>query len=79
MRKFFVIGSEEYELTPLTFEEFEKLDRWTGANDLAYQQFLRHNHFHELTDFNDETRREGRLELREGTPVIDWSVRYGDR
>ncbi len=70
------------ELSPLTFDEFDKLDRWTGSNDLAFDQFLRHNNFREIGDdatssYNEAALRAGIIVLEPGEPAIDWSVTYG--
>jgi len=70
------------ELSPLTFDEFSKLDRWVGTDDLAFGQFLRHNNFREIEDdalypYNDAALRAGIIVLEPGEPAIDWSVTYG--
>jgi len=80
MRKILVFKDKtEYELTPLTFNEFEKYGKWTSANDVAFSQFLRHNKFHDLEDFSEGLElMQAKIELREGEPRIDWSVTYGD-
>jgi len=70
------------ELTPITFEEFDKFDKWVGSSDMAFNHFLRHNNFHELAEdshmpFNDEALRHAKLIIEEGEPEIDWSVTYG--
>jgi hypothetical protein len=89
MRKFLVFpDGHEYELSPLTFDEFTALDRWVGGNDIAFREFLSHNKFHEIDDFDqkiiNECKWDGKgwervvkVELRPGEPTIDWTVTYG--
>lgn len=85
MRKFIVFpdskligpGSKD-ELTPLTAAEFQQYDHWTVANDLSYDQFLYHNHFHDLERYNSDALRIGKIVLESGEPEIDWAVSYGD-
>jgi hypothetical protein len=69
---------EGAELSPLTLEEFTKLDKWAGTNDLAYREFLKHNRFHELESFTSETMNAASLVIWDDSPIIDWAVRYGD-
>lgn len=85
MRKFIVFpdssligkGSRD-ELSPLTFEEFDKYDHWRWESDSAFDHFLRHNHFHELSRYNEDALKIGEIVLELGEPTIDWSILYGD-
>lgn len=68
MRKFLICpGNTEYELTPLSYDEFVKLNLWTGGSDLAYAAWLRANNLHELDSFRAEVINNGIIELRDGT------------
>lgn len=75
MRKFldFVDGSY-WELTPISYDEFERLGKWSGAPDIAFYQWMRHNNFHELDQLSDDpvpaVKPGIRLEAWE--PIIDW-------
>jgi len=44
-------GTSE-EITPLTYAEFVKLELWSGASDMAYAAWLRHNKLHEISSFD---------------------------
>lgn len=81
MRKILCFPPDEHsidrrELSPLTYEEFVKLDRWFGGSDIAFLAFKRHNRFSELSDFNDDALAMAVLKLVPGEPVIDWSCDY---
>jgi hypothetical protein len=79
MRKFIIFeNGHREELSPLTFEEFDQYNHWSGANDIAFDQFLRHNKFHELEDFHRDVVMVAKIVLEPGEPVIDWSVIYGE-
>jgi hypothetical protein len=83
MRKFLVFpGGVEYELPPLSFEEFDKLGLWSGCNDVAYDQFCRFNSFVNIDRFDKDPFtsewHKVHVELRPGEPVVDWSLNYGE-
>jgi len=66
------------ELSPLSFEEFDKACKWSGANDIAWRHFLRHNHFNEIDNYSEEALMASELVLEPGEPIIDLDVLYGD-
>jgi hypothetical protein len=66
------------ELSPLSPSEFEKFCKWSGANDIAFNQFLRHNNLHMLEDFHEETLHRADLKLEPGETVLDLEITYGD-
>lgn len=70
------------ELTPLTYAEFEKMNRWTGTNDQAYDHFLRHNKFSDISEdswhpYTEEAFNLAEIQIEPGEPVIDWKLIYG--
>lgn len=76
-------AGDKDELTPITFEEFEKLGKWAGGSDIAFSQFLRHNKFHEVCEdamhpYVEEALRSAIIVIEEGEPIIDWAITYGD-
>ena len=73
MRKFLVFpDSTCAELSPFTYEEFVKLDRWSGLSDTAFSRWMRHNGFHEMDQFNEEIVKAARIELVAGEPTFEW-------
>lgn len=84
MRKFIVFPDSHLgtaskdELSPITEIEFEYCDHWENSIETAFVQFLHHNHFHELYEYNNEALRIGKIVLETGEPEIDWSINYGD-
>ena len=87
MRKFIVFeDGHKLELSPMSFDEFEKWGHWANGNDTAYERFLRENHYTELDrlrGFNDPmngdglTYRRARIVLEDGEPTFDREKIYG--
>jgi len=49
MRKFLdFVDGHSWELSPLSYDEFERLDKWSGSSDISFSQWKRHNNFYEL-------------------------------
>jgi hypothetical protein len=63
-----------WELSPLTYDEFERLGKYSWAPDIAFGQWKRHNNFHELDDLSHDPippiKKGIRIEI--GEPVIRW-------
>lgn len=87
MRKFIVFeDGHKLELSPLSFDEFEKWGHWAGANDMAFNQFLYENKYTELdrlVGFNDPMNgpgleyRRAKIVFEEGEPIFDREKIYG--
>jgi hypothetical protein len=58
-------------------DKWEKKYEWSGANDIAYRDFLRWNNLHDLDTFSEETLSEATFEITEGEPQIDRKIVYG--
>jgi hypothetical protein len=68
MRKFLVTADgNEYELSPLTQEEFTKINLWCGGDDMAFDAWLRANRLHELDSFRSEVLQQSVIEMRNET------------
>ena len=79
MRKILVFeDGDRWELTPISFEEFDAYAQWSGSNDICYREFLRHNKFHELDSFDKDSLVNSKLVLETGEPIIDWGKVYGE-
>ena len=66
--------ANSWELSPLTFEEFERLGRWNGSPDIAFEQWKRHNQLYELDRLSSDPIPRDRkgLRIEDGEPMIDW-------
>lgn len=55
MRKFIRFQDNTViELSPLSYSEFMALDKWSGSSDMAYEDWLRHNGYADLQDYDQE-------------------------
>lgn len=56
MRKILTLLPEKtrYELSPLSYDEFLKFDKWFGGSDIAFASWKRHHGFSEIEDFREE-------------------------
>lgn len=71
MRKFLVWpDGHKKELTPLTYEEFNVLNLWSGSNDMAWKQWLYKNGYSEVDEFTVEALYEARFVLEPGDPSL---------
>jgi hypothetical protein len=76
MRKFLdFVDDKSWELSPLSYDEFERLGRWSGGSDIAFGQWLRHNKFYELDQLSKyaEPPAKPGIRIEEGEPEIDWN------
>jgi len=76
MRKFLdFVDGHSWELSPLSYDEFERLDKWSGSSDISFSQWKRHNNFYELDQLSPfaspPAKPSIRIEL--GEPAIDWN------
>ena len=79
MRKFIVLtDGYRQELSPLTNDEFCRALPWIGADDTAFDHFLRHNHYTEIHWLREEVLVDAVVELLPGEPTFDTGIVYGD-
>jgi hypothetical protein len=75
MRKFLDFEDGGFwELSPLSFEEFDRLNKWSGSPDIAFGIWLRHNKFYELDQLSKyaEPPAKPGIRIEEGEPEINW-------
>jgi hypothetical protein len=75
MRKYLDFEDDiSWELSPLTYQEFERLGMWSGASDICFGEWLRHNGYHELEQLSphSEPKDKPGIRLEPGEPEIKW-------
>jgi hypothetical protein len=76
MRKFldFEDGSS-WELSPISYDEFDRFGKWSGAPDVCFGQWLRHNNFYELSQLSPYAQPKDKpgIRIEAGEPTIDWN------
>lgn len=60
-------------LTPIFYQEFMALDLWSGASDMAYAEFLRHNELADPADYDEEVLKISYFILTEGEYHLEFN------